>query len=150
MSSDSNDSNVKISEVFHLTISAEINPSEDPEKVKSAILRIFPGVEISVRGKCVLGETTNPVVMENLHQLLLRQQILDAARRIFKEGITGSERINFMIHRQAAAVGRLSFVSSMDESPLGPIEVQVYHTDILGFIDHVAPKWAWIKPKSEK
>ncbi|MFX0066621.1 MAG: hypothetical protein ACFFC7_31155, partial [Candidatus Hermodarchaeota archaeon] len=83
------------------------------------------------------------------HQLLLKQKILDAARRIFKEGISGSESLSFMLHRQAAAVGRLSFVSSMDESPLGPIEVQVYHTDILEFIDRVAPKWAWIKPKNE-
>ncbi|MFX1252030.1 MAG: RNA-binding domain-containing protein [Promethearchaeota archaeon] len=145
------DSNAEVlSEMFQLTVSAEIHPSEDPEKVKLAILRIFPDVEISVGEKCVLGEATNPIVMENLHQLLLKQKILDAARRIFKEGIIGPENLSFMIHRQAAAVGRLSFVSSMDESPLGPIEVQVYHTDILEFIDHVAPKWAWIKPKSEK
>ncbi|MFX0064418.1 MAG: hypothetical protein ACFFC7_19765, partial [Candidatus Hermodarchaeota archaeon] len=88
----SSDSNAEVlSEVFHLTISAEINPSEDPEKVKSAILRVFPDVEINIEEKCVLGETTNLAAMDRLHQLLLKQKILDAARRIFKEGISGSE-----------------------------------------------------------
>ena len=120
---------------------AESRPTEDPEKVKEAILQIIEPEEINIEGddfKRIIACSTRIESLEKLRRLLRTQRILDAARGAMKKGL-GKELLTFYLHKQALYAGRLSFVSSDSESPLGAVHVIIRHPEIRKVLDWLAP-----------
>ena len=69
-----------------VTISCPVNPSEDPDKVRSAVLAIFPDAELEpVEGGF---EGTVPS-LDSFGKLIRRQRILDAARAVLISNMRG-------------------------------------------------------------
>ena len=108
-------------------INCPVNPSEDEEKVRSAVLSIFPDAEL-VQEDGVLRGTAS---LDKFSRL-----ILDATRAVMISNVRG-ESTRMTLNKQVATVGKVSFA---DRRPvLGAIEVQVEDTDIMALIDRVAP-----------
>lgn len=124
-------------------IKAEVKFTEDPEKVKSAILNIFDVnsiKRISEGGRTYLvAEGIGIKSLFKVHKLLREQRILDAAHRIIKKGLK-DDQVTFYLHKQAAYAGKLSLCESYVESPMGPIEVKVYTKDPVGVLEWLAPR----------
>jgi len=122
-------------------VEAESRPTEDPEKVKQAILRIIDPEEVVVEGgdyKRVVAYSTKLESLERLRRLLRVERILDSARGAMKKGL-GKDRLVFYLHKQALYAGRLSFVSGDNESPLGAVRVEIEHPEPRRVLDWLAP-----------
>jgi Uncharacterized protein conserved in archaea len=107
-------------------------PSEDPEKVKNAILRIFPAAELTETERGFEGETD----IGNFSTLIRKQKILDSTRNMMFKGVRG-DRITIHLNKQVATVGKVSFTEP--RSILGTLEVTIECDDPEALIDRVAP-----------
>ena len=126
-----------------LRISVDVNPTEDPGKVQVAVEKIFGKIPLQIvteEGRSQLtGEFEGREALLRFHDLLRREQILDAARGVFLKGIQGN-MICFYLNKQVAYVGHVSFSQSVGESPLGPIRVEIKSDNPRAVIDWLAPK----------
>ena len=131
---------------MRLRIEARVKPTEAAEKVEAAVKKIFPTLELSQTENSLVGESTRVEELARLHQLLRQQAILDSARAAMRRG-RQAEAVQFMLNKQAAFVGRVSFTAG--ESPLGPIVVTLEAPDIERLIDYLAPRTREGKPIKE-
>lgn len=128
---------------IEILIEAEVNPTEDLEKVKFAIENIFGTVEYEVkelyRGKLLIAKAKGTAGLTKLYNLLRRERIRDAARAVLFEG-ANEKSITFYLNKQVAYAGHISFCKPVAESPLGPIKVQIKCENPKELIDWLAPK----------
>ncbi len=127
-----------------VTVWVEVNPSEDIEKVKRALLNIVSPTVINVEK---VGEKTFIVAsagsfraLLKFRELIRKQEIEDSARLVLMRGIVSDNKIVIHVHKQAAYVGHLSFVTEEKESPLGPITIIIETRNIRQLIDWLAPR----------
>jgi hypothetical protein len=112
----------------------------------SAINKIFPTLQLSSTKNLIAGESTRAQALDKLHQLLRLQAIRDSARKVLREGRQDNV-IKFMLNKQVAAIGKVSFTDG--ESPLGPIRVEIESADPNRLIDFLAPRTSGGKPIKE-
>jgi uncharacterized protein len=118
--------------MVHITASASLYPTEDPEKVRQALLNLFPAATITSRADGLTAEGDDG---ETLRQAIIDQHIRDTARSVMLRGRRdGSVRMT--LSKQVAFIGKVSFVDTT--VPLGGIEVVVEDEDIEAAIDHLA------------
>ncbi len=136
-----------------VVVEVEIRPTEDPGKVRRAVENIIDPDEVRVEelagAKILIAESRGLHGLAKLHRLLRQQRILDAARSVLRKSIQGN-RITFHLHKQAALMGKVSFVSGDHESPLGAIRVTIEHPDPKAVVDWLAPPTAMGRPLWEK
>ncbi len=137
-----------------IRVEVEVRPTEDLEKVRKALLNVFEPGEIKViersRGyKLIVGESHSYRSLVKIHELIRRERIMDAARSILRKGVIGNMLV-FKVNKQAALQGRLSFVESDSESPMGAITFIVETSNPYEVIDWLAPKTSMGKPLWEK
>ena len=126
-------------------VEAEINPTEDLEKVKRAVENIFGSLEFEVkprrRGSVLIAKAKSINGLTKLYNLLRRERIRDAARGVLFDGLS-EKSITFYLNKQVAYVGHISFSKPVAESPLGPIKVQIHCDNPRELIEWLAPKTA--------
>ena len=121
----------------------EVNHTEDPDKVKEAAEKILGSLKfetISRSGKTLLIAKVKGISgLTKLRDLLRRERIRSAARRVFFGGLD-QKSIVFYLNKQVAYVGHISFSKPTAESPLGPIRIQIQCDDPRELIEWLAPK----------
>jgi len=132
-------------------VEVEVNPTEDLEKVKLAVEDIFGAVKFNVEsrtwGQLLIAETTGTAGLTKLHNLLNRERILAAARKVFFSGMD-EKSVKFYLNKQVAYAGHISFCQQTGESPLGPISVQIRCSNPRELIEWLTPKPPERKPSS--
>jgi predicted RNA binding protein with dsRBD fold (UPF0201 family) len=123
--------------LLKLRVEAKINPTESRDKVEEAVKRIFPALQLELREDSLVGESSQPKVLENLHQQLQLQAIRNSARKVLRAG-REDDALRFMLNKQAATVSKVSFTDG--ESPLGPIVVTIQASDPDLVVDYLAPR----------
>ena len=127
--------------VVHVEV--EVNPTEDLEKVKRAVENIFGAVTFEVEsrkwGRLLIAETRGPEGLTKLYNLLGRERIRAAARKVFFSGM-GDKSVVFYLNKQVAYAGHISFSQKTAESPLGPINVQIRCDNPRELIEWLTPK----------
>jgi predicted RNA binding protein with dsRBD fold (UPF0201 family) len=122
-----------------------VRPTEDPEKVITSINRMFGDLKLEVREEggreFLVGNSEGIDSLEKFHDLLRRELILAAARRIMFKGLE-EDTITFYLNKQVAFAGHISFSQAERESPLGPIEVKIRSENPRELIDWLTPKTA--------
>lgn len=128
---------------INVHIEAEINPTEDSEKVKRAVENIFGQVDFEVkpqpRGSLLTAEAKGLDGLTKLQNLLRRERIRAAARRVLFDGIH-ERSITFYLNKQVAFVGHVSFSQPVGESPLGPIKIEIHCDNPRELIEWLAPR----------
>jgi len=126
-----------------IEVKAEVKPTEDTEKVMTSIKRMFGDLVLEVREEgdrgFLVGRWEGMKALEGFHDLLRRELILDAARRIMFRGLE-EKTITFYLNKQVAFAGHVSFSQAERESPLGPIEVKIHSDNPRKLIDWLTPK----------
>ncbi len=119
-----------------VTVTAPVMDTEATERVKDAVLNLFPEAELTERHGEVVGEAHS---MEHFSELLHEQEILDTARNQFFDGVRG-DGFEFALKKQAAFVGVVNFAVG-NPGELGEITVRVDVRDpgVEAYVDHVAP-----------
>ncbi len=127
-----------------ITVWAEVRPSEDIEKVKQAVLNIISPTVLNIEE---IGDKTYIVASARSYRALLRlrelirqQEIEDSARSVLLRGLIEENKIVIHVHKQAAYMGYLSFVTETKESPLGPITIIIECSKPRQLIDWLAPR----------
>ena len=123
----------------------EINPTEDEEKVRTAIANLFgniptqtkPSYQVSV----LTAEAKGQEALTKLRNLLRMDRVRSAARKVLFERLRG-KTISFCLNKQVAFVGHVSFSEEVAESPMGPIKVTIESENPRQLVDWLAPRTA--------
>lgn len=109
-------------------VEAEINPTESEEKVKRAVENVFGSIPVEIKplhkGSLLVAEAIGTETLSKLYNLLRRERIRDAARKILFEGLD-EKSVSFCLNKQVAYAGHISFSKDTAESPLGPIRAKI-------------------------
>jgi uncharacterized protein len=116
---------------------AELNPTEDIDKVTKTLNNLFNYDEIEI-GKNYILVSGEKESITNLRNDLKERKIRSVARKMMLKGINAN-KIHFKLSKQAAFVGVPNFVED-DLSPLGEIDVEIETDDTQRFIDWIAPE----------
>ncbi len=126
-----------------LDVEVKVNMTEDSNKVRVAVQKIFGNLNIqeveSEDESRLVGSAEGLEALDAFYDLLRKERILDAARRMFFNGLRG-KTITFFLNKQAAYVGHISFSQPVGESPLGPIRVEIQCDNPKSIIDWLTPK----------
>jgi uncharacterized protein len=126
-----------------VNIEVQVNQTEDIEKVKQAVKNIFGSVEFNVKpktwGQLLTVKTSGTQGLAKLSNLLKREQILAAARKILRSGMDDTS-LTFYLNKQVAYAEHISFSQQTSESPLGPIKVKIHCDNPRKLIDWIAPR----------
>ncbi|MDH7556831.1 MAG: RNA-binding domain-containing protein [Candidatus Methanosuratincola sp.] len=134
-----------------VVVEAEIRATEDEEKVARAVSNLTGASPFRVvqRGhQRFLVQEGDESMLVTLRQLLRRERILDAARKLMLRGIRGNQ-FTFYLNKQVAYAGHVSFCMPEGESPLGPIKFTVETEDPKSFIDWLATRTVDGRPIDE-
>lgn len=118
--------------MVEIRLSARCFPTENMEKIVEAIIRLFPDAEVDGNDPIVAQSAS----VDAFGDALRRYRIRDAARAVMRRGLKG-DSTSFMLNKQVAAVGKVSF--SEEKHPLGDIEVTIVSDNIDELIDSIAP-----------
>jgi len=116
-----------------IQVSCKINLSEDPLKVKIAILNVFPELEISLNDQQLIGKSNDISSLSNISQSIHTKNTKNIYQRILKKN-SNENSTWFYLNKQAAFVNIVALCSESDESPLGPIKVVLEGNDIENII----------------
>jgi len=116
-----------------IRLSAPCYPTEDRDRITRSMKSIFPDAEFNDEGSITAVASSFEVFAE----LLKRQRIRDAARRVMRRHMHG-RATSFRLNKQVAVIGKVSF--SEEEHPLGDIEVTITADDLESLIDEIAPR----------
>lgn len=105
--------------------------TENPAKVRRAVLNLFPDLAIERDDDRIVGTTES---LETLRDLIRTQRIRDTARGQLLAG-RFRDRTRITLSKQAAFMGVVNFAAG---SPLGDIEVDIESDDLAAVIDRVA------------
>lgn len=117
-----------------IEVNAPVYPSEDPDKVASAINRIFPDAVLENLGNEIKGTSQS---MEKFSKQIRKQKILDATRAMMIRGKRGNVT-RFFLNKQVAFMGKISFTE--EKTVLGSIRVVVKDDELTALIESVAPE----------
>ena len=119
-----------------IQIFCQINPSEDPEKVKLAVNNIFPDMDLEVSDTQIVGKTNNFSVLSPISKSIHEKNIKNTYQRILKNNNDGDSTW-FYLNKQAAFVNSVALCSEANESSLGPIKVVLRSNDIEQVIESI-------------
>ncbi|HDM26960.1 MAG TPA: hypothetical protein ENG27_01435 [Candidatus Bathyarchaeota archaeon] len=105
-----------------------INPTEDPEKVRTAVENILPNAQYELKprnhGQTLIAKAWGREALIKLKTLFRTERIRTAAKAQLMRGIEG-KTLTFYLNKQAAYMNRISFSQPTAESPLGPIKLKI-------------------------
>lgn len=108
-----------------IRVSAKINPSEDPQKVRQAVLQVVPDSTIRAAGSShVNAESSSLRSLEHICQAIHARQSRGTYRRCLL-GNAQNGSTWFYLNKQAALAGKVAICEAASESPLGPITVTI-------------------------
>jgi len=119
-----------------IQIFCEINPSEDPEKVRTAVSNIFPEIELEVSDFDISGKTNNIEILSQVTKSIHEKNTKNSYQRILRKNNDGDSTW-FYLNKQAAFVNTVALCSEANESSLGPIKVILRSNNVEQLIDSI-------------
>ena len=119
-----------------IQIFCEVNPSEDPQKVKLAVNNVFPDIELEVSDSNVIGKTNDIQILSQISKSIHEKNTKNTYQRILKKNNEGDSTW-FYLNKQAAFMNTVALCSEANESSLGPIKVILRSNDIQYIIDSI-------------
>jgi predicted RNA binding protein with dsRBD fold (UPF0201 family) len=117
-----------------IEILSSINPSEDPKKVETAILNIFPNAKIKIDGFSITSNSKDLYLLEKIYDVIHSNQSQKIYQRQLEKNLD-HDSTWFYLNKQAAFVGTIALCEEVEESPLGPIKVILTSSNIDRIID---------------
>ena len=114
-------------------VSCNVNSSEDPSKVKIAILNVFPELKISLNDQQLIGESNDISSLSNISESIHTKNTKNIYKKILKKN-SHENSTWFYLNKQAAYVNIVALCNEFDESPLGPIKVVLEANNIENII----------------
>ncbi len=110
------------------TITVEIKPTENSEKIEKAISNFFNYTSLNTVSKLeknyLIAKIEGREGLTKFNERLKQEKILNIAKKVLIKGLRGKSII-FYLNKQVAYVNHISFCEQKNESPLGPIRVEI-------------------------
>ncbi|MDD1771935.1 MAG: hypothetical protein LUQ09_03360 [Methanomassiliicoccales archaeon] len=119
--------------MVHVIARVDFFPTEEQDKVRRSLLNMFPNAEVTVTDDEMVARTDD---LSRFKELIRNHKILDSTRAVMLQGLREG-RTTFLLNKQAAFVGKVSFAEG--RSPMGPVTVEMEGEDMEALIDDVAP-----------
>ncbi len=113
-----------------------VNPTENPEKIKKAILNVFPYSTIKTEIFSISAQSNDLNSLEKIYETVHSKQ----TQRIYRRNLENNLENNttwFYLNKQAAFVEKIAICEEADESPLGPIKVVLTSSRVDRIIDWI-------------
>ena len=117
-----------------IEIFSSINSSEDPKKIETAILNIFPNAKIKTGNFSIISNSKDLYLLEKIYDVIHSNQSQKIYQRQLEKNLENNSTW-FYLNKQAAFVGSVALCEEAEESPLGPIKVILTSSNIDGIID---------------
>ena len=114
---------------YSIFVSCQINPSEDPSKIKAAVFNVFPDLKVSVNDQQLIGKSNHINSLSKISESIKSKKTAKTYERILKKNISTNSTW-FYLNKQAAFVDTIAICDEADESSLGPIKVVLEANDI--------------------
>lgn len=131
--------------MIKVTVSAVVNPTENKDKVYSALDQIFPDMDFEYKesaehsGKFIAE--SDIYALKDIHYQIREEEIIDTSRTRLNVGMSeDGSSTSFIISKQVASVGRLNYPAQ--EEPLGSININVTannEAEMQRFVDWLTP-----------
>lgn len=134
---------------FNIKIYSRLYKSESRKKVNKAIINLFPDLNLILENDIIYGISDNSNTLNSFCNKIKKQQILDAARKYVNQNViiktedysNKISTIKLSINKQIAYNNKINFCSFPNESPLGPINIEISLSKVDEFIDAFFPKF---------
>jgi hypothetical protein len=117
-----------------IEILSSINSSEDPKKIETAILNIFPDAKIKTDNFSIISNSKDLHLLEKIYDIIHSNQSQKIYQRQLEKNLE-NDSTWFYLNKQAAFVGTVALCEEAEESPLGPIKVVLTSSNIDRIID---------------
>jgi len=117
-----------------IEILSSINSSEDPKKIETAILNIFPDAKIKTDNFSIMSNSKDLHLLEKIYDVIHSNQSQKIYQRQLEKNLE-NDSTWFYLNKQAAFVGTVALCEEAEESPLGPIKVVLTSSNIDRIID---------------
>lgn len=117
-----------------IEITSSVNPSEDPKKIETAILNIFPSAKIKIDNFSIMSNSKDINLLEKIYDVIHLNQSQKIYQRQLEKNLD-DDSTWFYLNKQAALVGTVVLCEEADESPLGPIKVVLTSPNIDSILD---------------
>ena len=117
-----------------IEILSSINSSEDPKKIETAILNIFPDAKIKTDNFSIISNSKDLHLLEKIYDVIHSNQSQKIYQRQLEKNLE-NDSTWFYLNKQAAFVGIVALCEEAEESPLGPIKVVLTSSNIDRIID---------------
>jgi hypothetical protein len=117
-----------------IEIFSSLNPSEDPKKIETAILNVFPNAKIKIDNFSITSNSKDLHLLEKIYDVIHSNQSQKIYQRQLEKNLE-NDSTWFYLNKQAAFVGTISLCEEAEESPLGPIKVILTSSNIDKIID---------------
>ena len=130
----------KLSAKIQLISIAEtpLNPSECPEKVRSALSNVLDNGMIELKHGMVIGRAIGSESLNTIYEQIRSRAALGVLRKALLNNRT-MDSTWFLLNKQAAAAGTVVIVEHKDESPLGAIKITIECDELDTVIDWLSP-----------
>jgi len=116
-----------------------VNPSEDPKKIKKAILNIFPYSITTTENFSISAQSNDLKSLEKIYEIIHTKQSQKIYRRNLEKNLE-NDTTWFYLNKQAAFVEKIAICEEANESPLGPIKVILTSSYIDRIIDWIVSR----------
>lgn len=117
-----------------IEILSSINSSEDPKKIETAILNVFPDAKIKTDNFSIISNSKDLHLLEKIYDVIHSNQLQKIYQRQLEKNLE-NDSTWFYLNKQAAFVGTVALCEEAEESPLGPIKVVLTSSNIDRIID---------------
>jgi predicted RNA binding protein with dsRBD fold (UPF0201 family) len=131
----------KLSLTVQIIVKAEtpLNPSEDPEKVTTAVTNVIDDCYVESKYGRIIGRSIGSESLNTIYEQIRSRAALGVLRRVLLDNRT-ADTTWFLLNKQAAGGGGIIvIVEDKKESPLGPIKVTIKCDELDTVIDWLAP-----------
>lgn len=114
---------------LEIIVQTYVNPSEELEKVTTAVKNIFPGFDFVLKGNKLYFSTEKLEILKKIKEQIRSRSTLAVLKRF----LYNNQSMNttwFLLNKQAAFSGVVVMVEEEDESPLGPIKITIKNQGI--------------------
>ncbi|HYP42820.1 MAG TPA: RNA-binding domain-containing protein [Candidatus Nitrosocosmicus sp.] len=114
---------------LEITVQAHINPSEEIEKVSSAIKNVFPESALILKDNKLYMSAEKMEVFKKVKDQIRSKSTLSVLKKILFSN-QNMDTTWFLLNKQAAFSKVVALIEDEDESPLGPIKITIRNQNI--------------------
>lgn len=129
-----NENNYNNNMDLEIIVQTYVNPSEELEKVTTALRNVFPDSMFTLKDSKLHFSTKKLEELKKIKDQIRSRSTLSVLKKV----LYNNQNMNitwFLLNKQAAFSGVVAIVEEEDESPLGPIRITIKNQDIEGIIN---------------